>query len=49
MSCVHVAGSVPRRSTSASSRENTKEKEKDSETLVKDDSEIIYPPDHLMR
>ncbi|KAL4216374.1 hypothetical protein ACF0H5_024101 [Mactra antiquata] len=41
--------SVPRRSTSASSHENTKEKEKDTSSLIKDDSKIIYPPDHLMR
>ncbi|XP_053387860.1 uncharacterized protein LOC123541853 [Mercenaria mercenaria] len=41
--------SVPRRSTSASSRENAKEKEKETDNLLKDDSEIIFPPDHLMR
>lgn len=40
---------VPKRSTSASSRENAKEKEKESEIHTKDDSEIIFPPDHLMR
>ncbi|KAL3886394.1 hypothetical protein ACJMK2_026392 [Sinanodonta woodiana] len=38
--------SVPRRSASASSRE--KEKDKDHEGS-KDDSEIIYPPNHLMK
>ena len=42
---VYSTGSVPRRSTSASSREA---KEKDSDA-VKDDSEIIFPPNHLMR
>ncbi|WAR02234.1 NEK9-like protein [Mya arenaria] len=39
---------VPRRSTSASSRDG-KEKEKDSEGGSPDASEIIFPPDHLMK
>ncbi|XP_052219827.1 uncharacterized protein LOC127837054 isoform X2 [Dreissena polymorpha] len=41
--------SVPRRSSSATSRDMNSQREKDLDSGFKDDSEIIFPPDHLMR